>query len=390
MNSLDNITKFASLSEEIEKYGYTAVRFYMLELARALLPNERIKVCWRYPLPQRKAVEIIYSDERGKARTAGLMKCGSGWVCPACMGAIAERRRDELQRAIERSEWMTVMLTYTVAHGQQDRLKSTIDGMTKAYRAQRSGRHWQDIKKHYRMQGSIRTMEVTYGQHGWHPHFHELLFLDKSVMDGDNAGSLDELEQALKGDVGGRWYEMLAKDGMHTNIEKAFDVTVGNKYAADYVAKFGRLPSNGDIGTPAYEMTHSNTKTARRGGITPLGLLWASQESDDAKRLFLEYHAATKGRSAVHWSRGLKAALDIEVLRDEIAAEGVETDTDRILAEVELPLWQWLSKRGMIGFVMTVANGGDAQGLKDAIGRMRNKMLKMLDEQPDVQWDLGH
>lgn len=380
-----------TIAEFANNYGETALRFYLLEVARSLLPDERIKVCWRYPLPQRKAVEIIYSDERGRARASGTMKCGSNWVCPACMTFIQEQRRVELQTAMERSsdDMITVMVTYTVQHSKGDRLKPLVATMTDAYRKTRSGRYWQDIKKHYSIEGSVRSLEVTYGQFGWHPHFHELLFMDKSVLTDTRAGGLDELAQSLKGDIGGQWYEKITDAGLWVNVDDAFDVKAGNKHTAEYIAKFGKLPSSGVLSVPAYEMTHKTTKTARKGNFGVLDMLFAAGQGDnEQKRLFVEYAGATKGRSMIHWSRGLKSKLDIEVIRDEIAAQGVETETDRLLAELTLNQWRIIADFGHIGQVMTVANQGDSVALGELLEKIEEKHAVKTITLP--QFDLGH
>jgi len=380
-----------TIAEFANNYGETVLRFYLLEVARSLLPDERIKVCWRYPLPQRKAVEIIYSDERGRARASGTMKCGSNWVCPACMTFIQEQRRVELQTAMERSsdDMITVMVTYTVQHSKGDRLKPLVATMTDAYRKTRSGRYWQDIKKHYSIEGSVRSLEVTYGQFGWHPHFHELLFMDKSVLTDTRAGGLDELAQSLKGDIGGQWYEKITDAGLWVNVDDAFDVKAGNKHTAEYIAKFGKLPSSGVLSVPAYEMTHKTTKTARKGNFGVLDMLFAAGQGDnEQKRLFVEYAGATKGRSMIHWSRGLKSKLDIEVIRDEIAAQGVETETDRLLAELTLNQWRIIADFGHIGQVMTVANQGDSVALGELLEKIEEKHAVKTITLP--QFDLGH
>lgn len=365
-----------TMQDFVEKYGETALRFYLLEVSRSLIPEERIRVCWRYPLPQRTAVQIIYSDERERARASGTMKCGSNWVCPACMNYIQEQRRLELQTAMDRSadEMITVMVTYTVQHDASSRLAPLIASMTEAYRKTRSGRYWQDIKQHYMIRGSIRSLEVTHGANGWHPHFHELLFIDKSILKPNLAGSLDELSASIKGDIGGQWYEKISDAGLYVNINDAFDVKAGNKHTFEYIAKFGRLPRDGAISVPAYEMTHRTTKVANRGGFGVLDMLFAAGSGDDRyKSLFKEYAAATKGRSMIHWSRGLKKMLDIEVIRDEIAAQGIETETDRLLAEIDLVLWRKIADNGHLGQVMTYANTGDKEKLAILLDRIREK-----------------
>lgn len=390
MSRLEKITEFASAADFAAEYGETALRFFLLEVSRSLLPDERIKVCWRYPLPAAKAVEIIYSDERGRARSCGTMKCGSGWVCPQCMRYIHEQRRVELQTAMDRSRdsLITVMLTYTVQHDPGSRLSPLISAMTDAYRKTRSGRYWQQVKEHYSISGSVRALEVTHGKNGWHPHFHELMFLDKSVLDANRAGGLDELAQSIKGDVGGQWYEKITDAGLYTDIEQAFDVTAGNQYTAQYVAKFGKLPQGGDLSVSAWELTSPSTKNANRGGFGPLDILFQAGRGDEKyKRLWGEYHSATKGRSQLHWTKGLKSQLDIEVIRDEIAAQGVETETDRLLAEIDVQFWRWIGDRGFLGQLMSIANQGEALALRVYLDKLSDRRSSETVSLP--QFDLG-
>jgi len=377
-----------TLQEFINQYGPTAAKFYLQEISRSLLPEERIRVCWRYPLPSTSAIDIIYSEEMGRARSAGLMKCGSGWVCPACQGYIAERRRQELQKAIDdtRESMVVVMATFTVQHGRKDQLSALIEKMMEAYRQMKSGRHWQAIKNHYQMVGSVRALEVTHGAHGWHPHYHELIFMSKDVLSDNNAGCLDELERSLKGDVGGRWFECLATKGLYSDIEQAFDVRTASARIGEYVAKFGKMPRAG-VSVDAAEMTGRNTKICREGNYSINELLFRAASDKQARGLFVEYAKATKGRSQLQWSRGLKDLLNIEIIRDEIAAQGIETQTDRILASIDFDTWRNLAGMGLLPQLMTIANLGDENKVNWLLERVREKMSQ---SNATIDWQLGH
>lgn len=389
-DTLGNTTKFSSGGDFVREYGSVALRFYLQSIARKLLPNERIRVCWRYPLPARKAVEIIYSDERQCARTSGTMKCGSGWVCPVCMRYIAERRRQELITAIERTqaEFFTVMGTFTLRHHASQRLKPLLADMVKAYGDVFSGRWWAMVREEYMLNGAIRATEITYGESGWHPHFHVLYFVSKAMLDDNYAGSIEEYAQSLQTQIGREWLEKLDKYGLSGTTERAFDVRTANEDIADYIAKWGRTPTEWSSNVSPYEIAYAAAKSARNGNLSVLELLFRADSSSKYKSLFLEYHEATKGKSQLHWSHGLKARLDIEVIRDEIAAEGIETDTDRILATVEFALWQYIAATGYLGQLMTYANQAEVGKLEWLLGRMHDEYEKL--SQPIPQFELGH
>lgn len=384
--SLGNTTKFSSARENpvnfVREYGNTALRFYLLEIARDLLPNERIQVCWRYPLPTRKTVEIIYSEERETARTAGTMKCGSGWVCPACMQYIAARRREEIQTALERSqnEYFSVMATYTARHDAGMRLADLTGSMVKAYGGVFSGRWWAETKEEFALTGAIRAMEITYGENGWHPHFHVIMLVRRDMLEGSYNGTVSADQEifgspaeycgTLQPMIEKRWLAQLAKRGLDAKSGIAVDIRSADAYIAEYVSKFGKMPQDWAVNASAYEVASGPTKTAREGNLSVLDLLFHSVDSPKMKNLFLEYAAATKGRSAIHWSKGLKAMLDIEVIRDEIAAEGIETETDRLLAEVGIANWKYAVMRGYLGQIMTYANAGNDQKLAWLLGKI--------------------
>lgn len=386
---LGNTTEFSSAADFTAKYGSTALRFFLLGIARELLPDERVKICWRYPLPARKTVEIIYSDERQCARTKGTMKCGSGWVCPVCMRYIAERRRQELELAMERSQdrYFTVMATYTAAHHSGSRLKPLLADMLRAYNGVYSGRWWSTVKQEYMISGAVRATEITHGENGWHPHFHVLLFIDRAMLDDGFAGSPDEYVQSFRNQVGGRWLEQLEKVGLSGSREHAFDVRTSDDEIAEYISKFGRMPQEWTLNASAYEVAYSTAKNARNGNFGPLDILFAASHDKTYQALFYEYHAATKGRSQLQWSKGLKSELDIEIVRDEIAAQGIETETDRLLAAVDTPLWRYIADRGFLGQLMTYANQGDDHKVSWFLGKMAEQFDQL--SQPIPQMDIG-
>jgi hypothetical protein len=387
--TLGNITKFSSHGEFLERYGATALRFYLLGIVRDLLPDERVKICWRYPLPARKQIEIIYSDERHSARTNGTMKCGSGWVCPVCMRYIAERRRLELETAMDRSadSLFSVMVTYTVQHNPGMRLKPLLAEMLRAYNGVFSGRWWSTIKEEYMVVGAVRATEITYGKNGWHPHFHVLMFSDRKMLDDGFATSPGDFSTSLYNQISPRWGYMLEKRGLSASAAVGVDVRTSDRQIAEYIAKFGRMPLEWSLNASAYEVSYSTAKTPQNGNFGVLDIIFHAAHSRDYQRLFLEYHAATKGRSQLHWSKGLKTLLDIEIVRDEIAAQGIETETDRLLAEIGTSLWRFIADRGYLGQVMTYANEGDEIKVLHLLERLQAQYDEIF--QPLPQFDLG-
>lgn len=388
--SLGTSTKLGSAGEFAAQYGYTALRFYLLSIGRAILRDSRLNICWRYPLPERKTVDVIYSDERQRARASGTMKCGMAWVCPVCSAYIAERRRVELGRALlnSREKYATVMITYTAKHDKSMRLNDTLVAMQKAYKHAKSGRAWVEIRQEFGMVGSVRAIEITYGESGWHPHYHELLFFDVGLIQRDYDGSIAEYALGLEAIMVERWIAGLNKNGMTASEEIGLKISSTDDDVVDYIAKYGKMPLEHDFKGATDEITRGTAKTARNGNFGVWEILFRANGNRRFANLFKEYVAATKGRSQLQWSRGLLALLNIEEIRDEIACEGVETDTDRVLASIDVEFWRLLADKNHIAQVMTVANTGDEGELKALLKRIQDLYKEQGWEIP--QFDLGH
>jgi hypothetical protein len=387
--SLGNTTKFASGAEFAAEYGYTALRFWLLSVARAILPpDHRIAICWRYPLPDRAGVDVIYSDETKRARTT-TMKCGQGWVCPCCTSWISERRRHDLETAIRNSrrDYIPVMLTYTMQHNKGMRLRDTLDALQASYRNLRSGRWWQEVKQEFGFMGSVRTTEITYGEAGWHPHYHELMFCDIKLVARDYAGNADEFSRAVAAVIENRWIHMLERRGYTAKAGVALTVVSTDDAVADYIAKWGAMPMDADVRGITYEIASGAQKHPKMGNWSVWDLLFAAQYAGRYKGLFWEFATATKGRSQLQWTRGLKEKLRIDEIRDEDAAQGVETESDIILATIESDMWRWIAENHQLPVLMTIANDGDADKLQAFVAHLREEREDTLDG--NVHWSLG-
>jgi hypothetical protein len=388
--TLGNTTEFASHEGILAKYGATAMRFYLQSIARELLPNHRIQVCWRYPLPARETIDIIFSEERKRARAVGTMKCGSAWVCAPCQLFITERRREELGQALTncRDRYTPFMVTYTASHSKAMGLHTLLSQMQEAYRATRSGRRWQEIKSEFALQGSVRVLEVTYGESGWHPHYHELMLVDNQHIVEYFEGATLEYSEGLEAVLSDIWISELKLKHLSGKKGVALRVSDTNSAAKEYILKYGKLPLDSDFREKANEVSRGMTKAARNGNIGPLEILFNAESNRRYARLFIEYAEATKGKSQLQWSRGLKSDLEIETIRDQMACEGAETDTDRLLAQIPTEMWRFLAEKYHLAQVMTVANTGE----NAALTKLLKALKKKYNDQLPGLWlpEIGH
>jgi len=110
-------------------------RLYALQdKARGFLPHERVYHCGRTHTNHAGNLTVM-QNQNGSVHMHGLQQCGSVWHCPVCAAKISERRKVELQEAIEK--WCSqggkvTMITYTIPHGAVNELKPLVQSLTKS------------------------------------------------------------------------------------------------------------------------------------------------------------------------------------------------------------------------------------------------------------------
>ena len=72
-------------------------RYSLQETAAQLLPAWRVATCMRARLDG--VVKVMHHPQHDSASYAGLMTCGSVWVCPICSAKVAARRQAEIEAA---------------------------------------------------------------------------------------------------------------------------------------------------------------------------------------------------------------------------------------------------------------------------------------------------
>ncbi|MCA1775396.1 MAG: hypothetical protein LC676_07230 [Loktanella sp.] len=193
-----------------------------------------------------------------------------------------------------------VMLTQTFRHDRSMPCAASIDAIKRANSRLRRSRGWRGLAH----EGNIMATEVTFGDAGWHPHLHTILFL---------RGDPDAAEKAVEG-LRAEWSRALSYEGL-TGNEHAWQVQPATA-AGEYVAKFGA----------GEELTLGEKKEGRNGSRSPWQLLADARDGDgQAARLFQEYAVAFKGKRQLIWSRGLKEKALVDETREaEKAADEAE------------------------------------------------------------------
>ncbi len=143
---------------------------------------------------------------------SGVVLCGSAWACPRCSAVIAQRRAEEIGRAVaacHREGGAVYLMTLTLRHKRGDRLADLFEAVSTGWAGAFHSQAWKGVAARTRTKrgrtmiapaaigdasrfgvaGRIRSTEATVslpdsGGNGWHLHFHVLLFTVGSLGDG--------------------------------------------------------------------------------------------------------------------------------------------------------------------------------------------------------------
>lgn len=316
--------------------------------AKQFLPDWRVAICFRRVRPGRDGVEVYKGKE--KAYYKGLMICGSIWVCPVCAAKISEVRRLELQGAMEawkKQGGSVIMLTLTVPHYDHQPLSEVLGKFTQSHRIFKNRKTYKKITSEIGLVGSVRALEVTYGENGWHVHAHVLLFLKTGV-----SGALEGIEARMLE----MWQSACLSAGLGEPDHHGVKVHDGT-YADNYATKWGL----------DHEVTKSHIKKGREANLTPFDMLRQADTFPQAEAKFQEYARAFKGKRQLVWSDGLRQllGLDSEKTDQEIASQLDEETV--LLGSLTKSQWRIVLHADRRGELLEVAASSGWRGVLDYI-----------------------
>lgn len=292
-----------------------------------------VKYCG-LPLPSEddgEGVEVrITRDDAGDSHAFfhRLQHCGSPYICPDCAAWLAVRRSKEISQAA--AKWVAkkggqlVFATFTLQHRWGQPLAELLRQMGKAWQYMTSTRKW---KTRVDYVGFVRSLEITLGPNGWHPHYHVLLFFEGGV-DIPSANEIYDL-----------WAAAVAREGGNT-VEDAFSWQVVSpadvQEVGKYIAKWG----------PGQEVAGGAFKDSS-SGLTPwevlelaglqAGLISKGElghlvqhakslglpQGIDWLRLWDEYTWAVRGLRSIYSTPKLRERLELKT-DEELMEQGAE------------------------------------------------------------------
>lgn len=339
------------------------------------------RTCYCNYVPTSKSVNILKSIEHGKAHFSGVATCANSRTCPVCSGVINERKANEMRIAFNQARAMDLhvsMFTFTAPHSYSDNPQDLIPKILKALSDFWRGNAVTAWKKRTGYVGNIRSFEVRFGRNGCHPHFHIIVF-SKTRMPYTRRVGRKPLDMDLQSDgwqwIAKRWISACSKAGLSKPNEYGIDIQNGTM-AGEYITKFG---SDDEILTTkkgkkitwdmADEMTKGNSKTGRKGSLSPWDLLELTLSGDSAdirkkaKLDFLDYARAMQGVTLVKWSRGLRDYFELEKELSDEEIISSQDDKASFLADITISEWKHIIKNDLRAVVLELAENGGVNAI---------------------------
>lgn len=270
-----------------------------------------------------------------------IAHCASTWLCPVCSSIIQSRRANEVQRAIDwangislikdsNGDWLripndndyqVVMITYTASHNVKMSLIEFGKQLQNAFIAM--NKNIRKSRKKYEV-GNIKGVEFTHSyKNGWHKHFHVIYILKKECdVDSFFATIQKSWENACaKNNLLDSTNERAVQDFRKHSVNLVKDATE----ISNYVNK------SSEEWTLADEMSKSILKIGHNTEHrTPFQILSdIATTKDKVQRykdinVFIEYMCYTFGLHQQDWSNGLKSAVGLYDVTDEEIMEQQE------------------------------------------------------------------
>lgn len=351
-----------------------AKRFDLLATARKVLlaspeaqrlkhPHNVHRTCKCAWIPNGSLVGVNKAVESKKAFYTGLTTCGNIWTCPVCCAKVQERRREEVATAVQwvygesignvpgRINGQAMMVTLTFPHQYWEKLADLLQQQKDALVLFRGGKAWDKEKARIGFDFLIRSLEITRGVNGWHPHTHELWFLDADI---DVKALLKKLKR--------RWLAACINVGLVDPLNIS-QVRAFMRYAvdvkphcstSDYLAK---QDSSRHWGVDR-ELSKASTKSGRATGKHAFELLAEVQAGAEgtahAAELFREYAKAMFKKQQLRWSNGAKKRLGITHKKDEELAEEMREEAIK-LGLINHPDWRRVRAKGKRAYLLDLA-----------------------------------
>lgn len=322
---------------ENEIYDWT-LRDYLQKVIAELPVNQRLTLkslayCGRN-LTRRKGVQdgAVLLSNGSSSKLNGVMTCKNPFACPCCTAKVMSKYRSDIAAAIDllRNEgYFAFMMTFTIPHTNNMTCREVTDYLYNShkyfrltakttYKTGRKGTVSKQFTDELDIKHSVAVCEYTWGENGWHPHFHCLYWVKRQYKDKileweDSLRSFwdDIVKREMKKVRHPKFVDQLFSSSKQAKVSlqiaKNTDGTIREALSSDYICGWGSDS----------EVTGNIRKQAsHEGHYTPYQILKKAANGDkEMERLYIEFCLEVRRKPVHHrvrWSQtGLKAKIKV-------------------------------------------------------------------------------
>lgn len=305
-------------------------------IVREILPDSRVGACLRHRLGGSSI--MVSTTNRGTTRLSGLMVCDAGHICPVCHARKMVKEQQIVSHLVHEhylSGGVLVDAALTVPHRINEPLATVLERLESTWKGLRSSPIWKRLTRELGIVGCIRRLEVTLGNHGWHPHLHVSFLCKLDLAKEINGHSWRSALDDAFCIVSSHWRQAGKKVG----------IAISEKAQAA-VAIIGHVDAQRAVAYNTKNMGYCKKPTS----LTPMDLLRVVAQTSNrtiaraAKHLFTEYATAIKGKHALTYIGSAKASKITAVKATEAACAEV---VEEALGAVSANAWNAILKAGL-------------------------------------------
>ena len=374
--------------------------YQRLDIAQEITSLKSLAGCMRWPArwqggdsgdgdDEPKEIEIrvaTHEDGEKSAYYAKVQTCKSPWSCPVCSRKIRQRHSIEAEIALKKhigQGGAAMMGLLTVPHTSLDSLPDLLSAVQEAWSYITTHSTWARRRKEWGYAGYVRSIEITHGPNGWHPHVHYVLCTDRVLTTKERRACATLLHRLFAKAVEERGLKRPLR-----GLCRLEPVRSAEK-AGQYVAK----GDGGKDWNAALELMRHDLKEdrhdepTRHGHVTPFQILdrYGTFEDESDSDLWYEYEQATRGVRSVTWSQGqydLRDRYDVKEATDEQLAHEDQEESE-VVASIPRQTWRWICmQRRARGRLLVIARLGDYDWLEEEIDDHRMERARYIRGEP--------
>lgn len=300
---------------------------------------------------------FVLAGGKGESKIWGVNTCKNTWACPVCSARKMQGYGRDIATAIDAlknlKKQRPIMLTFTILHTRRMSCQETTDILYNTWKRfnargnknivskrtrQKAGEKWLEDSKTWKGNDAfasfceefnctyrVRVGEYTWGENGWHPHFHALFWIDENKLD-----KVGEWEEILRQ----RWNQLRQVETLKYWNKKNPDLKEKNKARCECMYKnsaddqsngfwISKEKATGKVrfcessdylagwGADKEVTGNCRKQATAEGHFTPYQILERAENDPQMRDLYIEFCIATTKmhHKRINFSIGMRAII---------------------------------------------------------------------------------